>query len=256
MDMNDTAAAVTANSLSKFDRHVVLVSSRFKQPSKASPYDNVRKTTEDQVARKQQKDTFEHSAHKSYATIDPVDTPDDQTTRPTVEKSNDKSILTYRKPPDSTNSAIDIVRTNVINESTREHTVCHPNTMNVASKPNGDQLRRSVEERTNDNYIPVHLVPSDRTPLVRLSERFACKDSIDLLDSYSPEKRCSKKELDLERCKLEEEFKKIYSCTQTTLEQLNTIHSKWLLHQYKRVHRFCALGGENCDSHYYKFLKC
>ena len=129
MDMNDTAAAVTAKSLSKFDRHVVLVSSRFKQPSNASPYDNVRKMTEDQVARKQQKDTFEHSAHKSYATIDPVDTPDDQITRPTVEKSNDKSILTYRKPPDSTNSAIDVVRTNVINESTREHTVCHPNTI-------------------------------------------------------------------------------------------------------------------------------
>ena len=129
--------------------------------------------------------------------------------------------------------------------------------MTVASKPNGDQLRRSVEEKTKDNSTPVHRVPSDSTPLARLNKRFACVDSINTLcDSYSREKRSSNKELNLERCKLEEEFKKIYSCPQTTLEQLNTIHSKWLLHQYKRVHRFRALGGDNCESYYYKSLKC
>ena len=49
----------------------------------------------------------------------------------------------------------------------------------------------------------------------------------------------------LERGKLKEEFKETYGNLQVTLEELNTIHAKWLLHQYKRIHRLHALGSNN-----------
>ena len=160
MDMNYTTAAIrTTNPSCKSDRRTASNSSRLKQPSNASR-NKVQTSTKDDVACKQQIDTFERSSHKSCTTIDSFATPDDQTMRPTVEKSKDKSILTYRKPPDSTNAIDETDRTNRINERGCEHTVCHQGTIIVASDIADDHpTQPKIDEIDQNNILDLRVAP-------------------------------------------------------------------------------------------------
>ena len=75
------------------------------------------------------------------------------------------------------------------------------------------------------------------------------------LISYSPTKRYKGKELDLERDEIKYELVKTHkNCEHITLEQLNTVYLKWMIHLYKRVQRLCALGGDKQSNYCHKPL--
>ena len=113
-----------------------------------------------------------------------------------------------------------------------------------------DNWRNEVNNKSNEPEI----VPANREPPNDLYGQLLL-GSVETLISYLPGKRNSKRDLDQERSGLQKEFDEIYSNPQATLQQLNTIHPKWLLHQYKRVHRLRELGGDNQNSSRHTCLK-
>ena len=176
-----------------------------------------------------------------------------------LEKLNKNSILNHWKPPDSTNNPTNDQFEDCANNF-KERT-----TRDSTSIPTSDALtKRSVfgrhpgidkpKEEVNNSSNELATDPANSEHANDLNERIS-RDSIETLTSYSPGKRSSKKDLDQEHSGLKEEFNEIYCGPQATLKQLNTIHSKWLLHQYKRVHRLSALEGDNQKSPHRSCMK-
>ena len=188
----------------------------------------VQSSPKEEVACKQQINTFERSSHKSCTTIDSFATPDDQTTRPTVEKSKDKSILTYRKPPDSTNAIDETDRTNRINERGCEHTVCHQGTIIVASDIADDHPTQPKVDEIDQNNILDLRVPPDSTNVTPDHQRANETDEVTTRSilreviPYSPAKRYRRKELDCEHEKLWTEILKDVPTEQSTPQQFHS----------------------------------
>lgn len=130
---------------------------------------------------------------------------------------------------------------------------------------NKRDLDRERDELTNDfnkNKLKNHCKPPDSTNDPIADDHANKNNECTICDSpsnavpYTPAKRSKKKDLDLEHDKLEEEFNKIFNSPQATLDQLHRIYLKWLIHQYKRIHWLCALGGDNCESYCHAALQC
>lgn len=227
MDMNYTAAAHSTNSSCKSDRRIASNSSRLKQPSNASR-NKVQTSPKEDVACKRQINTFERRSHKSCTTIDSFATPDDQTTRPTVEKSIDKSILTYRKPPDSNNAIVEAVRTNDINKRVREHTVYHQGTIIVASDIADDHPTQPNIDEIDQNNILDPCVPPDSTNGSPDHQRANETDEVTIRSilheviPYYPAKRYRWKELDCEYEKLWTVLLKDMPTEESTLQQYHS----------------------------------
>ena len=181
---------------------------------------------------------------------------EEQKVQPTLGKLKGNLILNHRKPPDGTIVSKNVLYDDCMNDFnertpndsmsgtlTEERSVFGRTTRN-------DNWRDEVNNKSNEPEI----APANREPPNLFCEQIA-RCSSEALISYHPGKRSSKRELDQERCGLRKEFDEIYRNPQATLQQLNKIHAKWLLHQYKRVHRLLELGGGNTNSPHHTCLK-
>ena len=254
------AAPVGIQSSNKINRHIIQAFTRWKRPPNTLRQ-QVGISFSRNKASEQQNDTSEDSVHRPRTTIATSAVSHEQCKRPTLEKINDNPILDHRKPPDSTNFLSGIVQMNEIVKRTTSSSPKEaiPYSPAKRSKENEkkdlelerDKLQNDVKTSLNDHTDD----PTDYDRAKDLNERTDWENkSCKLINSLA--KRSKKKDLDRERCKLKEEFKKIYSSLHVTLEQLNTIHLKWPIHQYKRAHWLCALGGTNCENYCHAALKC
>ena len=206
-----------------------------------------------------------HNTNKPWRTTIVVNSVrEEQNVQPTLAKLKGNPILNHRKPPDSTivseNDLYDDHVTDFNERTTRDSTPM-PTTstpIEMNSKKLANLQHRNLRKDLNNNSIEPLQKHSPKNLVKELNELIHSRNLniINTFFSANPAKRTKRRELNLERIKLEDESKTIYSCTHPPLGQINSIQLKLMIHECKRAHQLGVLGGSNPNSPYHEFLHC